>query len=264
MLRTATHASTVRAILEAMQTTLATELDSLSLAEAIELTTGLIAFSHDANVMIDAAVVAVERRTVLLRAAHAHHTLLAASELVKSGELSLERIAEAAGIKLSRPAPAPAPVAVAPVAPVVVSAAAPKPAAPAVESASVKAAEAPSSAQVFALRRPYKSSIKYVDPATGQGWTGMGPKPKWFKAYMAAGMSITELEVAHSAQSDVKRAGDAPAADVAAAEASSDIGVAASFDASDFGVDDIDGTSVAAKVDGDIGEMLGELSGPSA
>jgi DNA-binding protein H-NS len=41
----------------------------------------------------------------------------------------------------------------------------------------------------------YKTAVRYAD-GNGNGWSGFGPKPKWFKDALAAGRSEAELRVA--------------------------------------------------------------------
>ncbi len=45
-------------------------------------------------------------------------------------------------------------------------------------------------------RRPSKllNPSRYVDPATGQTWSGHGQRPKWLVAQLAQGRSLTELD----------------------------------------------------------------------
>lgn len=41
----------------------------------------------------------------------------------------------------------------------------------------------------------YKTAIRFAD-GQGNGWSGFGPKPKWFKEALAAGRSEADLRVA--------------------------------------------------------------------
>lgn len=63
----------------------------------------------------------------------------------------------------------------------------------------VVAAAAPASTPVLVptqpLTAPYKNPVKFFDPASGAGWSGRGPLPKWLAALLVDGKTLEDFRV---------------------------------------------------------------------
>lgn len=57
------------------------------------------------------------------------------------------------------------------------------------------AADISSRPGTVAKRSAGKVAAKYRDPATGESWSGRGLKPRWLKAALDAGRSLTDFAV---------------------------------------------------------------------
>lgn len=133
------------------------------------------------------------------------------------------------------------------------------------------------------LIAPYKTPLKYYDPATGCGWSGRGPVPTWFKALLDSGRSRESLLLTSKPETEVVKAlAPAPVTDVepvanqntspvqapvveaqSAAVATDAIGDAleteGQFDASVFDFDPVVATKVV-KVDPEMAEFLNDFA----
>lgn len=277
MTSTATQLSTAQAYLTAVQKGLGAQLASGTVESVEALHTALVAARHDANVLFDLYIGSAERRAQELRAFRAEATLGAAVALLQSGAVSLAELAQRAGLQIVAPAAGVG-------------------AAQAVETPAAAAPAQPElPADKAAAAAGYKNGAKYMDPATGRVWSGMGPCPKWLKALFIDGKTLADFALkaeaaaepaATESPAEPKSAQQQaapetaaapqpaqpqePSADSAASEASekpaavdADIGSPVSFDASDFRADDIEETSAPSGDDG-FNEMVSGLDAPAA
>lgn len=105
-------------------------------------------------------------------------------QMLSTGALSLADLGvHVAPAMKAAPAPAPAPATVPTVAP----------------ASEVVAAAAPASTPVLVptqpLTAPYKNPVKFFDPASGAGWSGRGPLPKWLAALLVDGKTLEDFRV---------------------------------------------------------------------
>lgn len=120
------------------------------------------------------------------------------------------------------------------------------------------------------LQNGYLNAVKYRDPATGAGWSGRGPMPKWLKALLVDGKTLADFlaaapvaaPVAAAPVADEPAAAAAPVAAVEAAEvvagAAQEDGVAQGADES-FDIGDDLGSFDASGMAGDLNTAPGGL-----
>lgn len=121
----------------------------------------------------------------------------------------------------------------------------------------------------MAVQSGYLNPVKFRDPATGAGWSGRGPMPKWLKDLAAGGKSIEDYRVGAApaaAAAPVVPVVTAPAAEARATvpapsapaqqpevnASDADIGTMVSFDASGFDAD----VAPAGDSTDDIGDIV--------
>lgn len=255
-----------------------------------DIASGLTLVADAVSVQIAAA----GARATALRAEVQEEALARVVLLLNSGSITLaditSRLVGAAAVE-----PAVFALPVAQVVAEVVAAVAIVEAATAVEAVVVAQAPAPVEAQTVeviakapvagvlvptqALTAPYKNAVKFFDPASGAGWSGRGPMPKWFSDLLVNGKTKEDFRVVAQAPTTPAAVVEAPAAiqseSAAAVEAApvpepvtpiiaadiaadigTDIGADVSFDAN-F---DFDEVTAPAKRDDDIGEFIIEFA----
>ncbi|GEM_PF-5183986 len=160
--------------------------DKLALALAAERELTEAATAMEAS--LQAARAAAAGRASRLRAEIREGALKEVAAMLRDGSVTLADVACRAGVAIEgnmtfeRVAviePAPAAAAPAPV--VVMAASGPQP------SAEVR--------ENLRLQAGYMHPVKFRDPATGAGWSGRGPTPKWLKALCVDGKTIEDFRV---------------------------------------------------------------------
>lgn len=160
--------------------------DKLALALAAERELTEAATAMEAS--LQAARAAAVGRASRLRAEIREGALKEVAAMLRDGSVTLADIASRAGVAIEgnmtfeRVAVIePAPIAAVPAPVVVVAATGPT------ASAEVR--------ENLRLQAGYMHPVKFRDPATGAGWSGRGPTPKWLKALCVDGKTIEDFRV---------------------------------------------------------------------
>lgn len=187
--------------------------EKLALAVAAQNELDGVAQAIEASLAAARAVAA--NRAVSIRTELREAAVTEVAAMLRDGSVTLADLAARAGVaiegnttfeRIAVTAPAPA-----------VSAPAPA------QIPAVDANGAPLSAEVrgnLRLQAGYLHPVKFRDPATGAGWSGRGPMPKWLKALCVDGKTVDDFRV--GAIEPAAKPADAPAtahvAEVPAAE----------------------------------------------
>lgn len=188
--------------------------DKLALALAAERELTEAATAMEAS--LQAARAAAVGRASRLRAEIREGALKEVAAMLRDGSVTLADIASRAGVAIEgnmtfeRVAVIePALIAAVPAPVVVVAASGPT------ASAEVR--------ENLRLQAGYMHPVKFRDPATGAGWSGRGPTPKWLKALCVDGKTIEDFRVgsnepaaAPAATDPATTPAEAPVAEVAA------------------------------------------------
>lgn len=293
---TIAHIGTVKTLLASLVANIGNMIDGtaggveakLAAAERIEL--DMAVAEQNIAGLIHAARQVAGTRAQSLRAELNQSALARVVAMLQDGTLNIEQLAAQSGVA----APAAAiETPAAPVAPIVAQAPVDAPvAAAALPTAPIATAETAETAETaataaklpsairtnLALQAGYLNAMKYRDPATGAGWTGRGPTPKWLKELCVDGVTkddflvkseVVAIESAAAAPAPTEQQSQAaseespstvvvePAVE-ASAPADTDIGeeVVGSFDASGFD-SDLDAPALSGvDDDDDIGEIV--------